>query len=140
MKTKYVFAFCKLFLKIDLNRDQMLPNLTFVLFHSLTKLCVLEHVSGADPAFLIRLDLIHKFLCRILGNYSKDSSFLQQQRFLNFQRIYVLPISCYNYKNFYLLDTFLGVFSACFFKPKLNLNLSFCFDIYSKISSSASWI
>ena len=32
--------------------------------------------TGADPAFLIRGDLIQKFSCQILGNYSKESSFL----------------------------------------------------------------
>ena len=37
MKTKYVFAFCNSFLKIDLNRDWMLNNLTCVMIYSLTK-------------------------------------------------------------------------------------------------------
>ena len=31
--------------------------------------------TGADPAFLIR-DLIQKFSCQVLGNYSKEYSFL----------------------------------------------------------------
>ena len=45
MQTKYVFAFCNSFLKIDLNcSDWMLPNLTLVLIYSLTKCCVLEDV------------------------------------------------------------------------------------------------
>ena len=42
MKTKYVFAFCNSFLKIDLNCDYMLPNLTCVLIYSLRKCPVLE--------------------------------------------------------------------------------------------------
>ena len=48
MKTKYVFAFCNLFLKIDLNCDLMLPNLTCLLIYSLAKCCILEDVSLND--------------------------------------------------------------------------------------------
>ena len=67
--------------------------------------------------------------------------------------IYVLPLSCYNYKklslykpvykNLFLMNkTFTYLVLSFFFffffvfvlKPKLNLNLSFCFDIYSKIN------
>ena len=104
-------------------------------------------VSGADPAFLIRGDVIQKFSCQILGNYSKESSFLYYQKCLSFLRLYVLPPGFYNFKKlslrkpvyknlylikkiFYLPDKFLSGF---FLRPKLNkalkLNLVLPLDL-----------
>ena len=57
------------------------PILTFCVL----LIFILSRTSGADPALLIRGgDLIQKFFFQILGNYSKESSFLQCQNFLNF--------------------------------------------------------
>ena len=118
-----------------------------IILHMCTKYH--DHMIRNGSSFLNqgRGDLIQNFSWQILENYSKESSFLQYQKFLNFQRFYVLPLSSYNYKNLsvnktvyknlffikknYFINTFLGGF---FLKPKLNKSfLCFRFDIYFKI-------
>ena len=62
------------------------PYIVYPLFQILTTPCpththppkpthtLIPHPAGADPAFLIRGDLIQKFSCQILWNYSKEAS------------------------------------------------------------------
>ena len=70
MKTKHVYAFCNSFLKIDLHcvnfkntcsfQRKMLPNLTCVLNHLLTK-CVPEDVLKTAVLKICRKLYVRKF-------------------------------------------------------------------------------
>ena len=63
--------------------------------------------TRADRALLIRRgDLIQNFSCQMLGNYSKEPSFLKYQKYLKFQRLYVLLLSSY-YRKHYLCTEFI---------------------------------
>ena len=49
---------------------------TFLLKKGTQKLTpIFKNFSGADPALVIRVDLIQNISCQILGNYSKEASF-----------------------------------------------------------------
>ena len=68
-------------------------------------------MTGADPVFLIREDLIQKFSCQVLGNYSKEASFSWFQKCLNFWRFSIYhSVSC-NYKK---LGLYKPVCKTCF--------------------------
>ena len=106
------------------------------LFHQATFLYVLNflqcpsdyhnsHERGADSTFLIRRgDLIQKFYCQILGNYSNESSFLYYQKCQNFFSFSERStFRSYYYKK---LNLYKPVFNHLLFIKKLLLNYYFC--------------
>ena len=70
----FFIIFFKLY--FNSNKRPVLNRVSATCFAHSPQSIVCKHESGADIAFLIRGDLIQKFSTKVLGNYSKEASFL----------------------------------------------------------------
>ena len=70
----FFIIFFKLY--FNSNKRPVLNRVSATCFAHSSQSIVCKHESGADTAFLIRGDLIQKFSTKVLGNYSKEASFL----------------------------------------------------------------